>query len=176
LASTVDEADLEEIEEQLLLVLVVAGIAGGDLARPVEGEADRAQLLLHRRDIGVGPGLGVDLVLHGGVFSRQAEGVPAHGVQHVHAEHALVARQHVAHGVVAHVAHVDAPRRIGKHLEDVVGVLAFVVLHFEGVGFVPGLLPARLFNPRIVAFDNSSSHFRRPLRGTQYVAFAGDFE
>ena len=47
----------------------------------------------------------------GGVLGRQAEGVPAHRLQHVVALHAHVARQHVADGVVAHVAHVQPARR-----------------------------------------------------------------
>ena len=71
-------------------------------------------------DVVVGPGRGMDALLDGRVLGRQAEGVPAHGVQHIEAAGALVAGDHVAHGVVAHMAHVDAPRRIGEHLQHVV--------------------------------------------------------
>ena len=66
------------------------------------------------------PLVGVDAVLDGRVLRRQAEGVPAHGVQHVVALHALVAGDHVADGVVAHVAHVELARRVGEHLQAVV--------------------------------------------------------
>ena len=60
------------------------------------------------------------VVLHRGVFRRHAKGVPAHRMQHVVAAGAPVAGDHVAHGVVAHVTHMNAAGRIGKHLEDVV--------------------------------------------------------
>ena len=79
------------------------------------------QLRLHLRDV-LRRSRRADATLrsHGGVLGRHAEGVPAHRMQHVEALGALVPRDHVAHGVVAHVAHMDAPRRIGEHLQDVV--------------------------------------------------------
>ena len=49
------EAGPEEVEEELLLVLVVFGIAGRELARPVVGISHRLQLRLHGRDVLVGP-------------------------------------------------------------------------------------------------------------------------
>ncbi len=60
------------------------------------------------------------LVLHGGVLGRHAERVPSHRVDDVEALGPAVARHDVAHRVVAHVAHVDAPRRIREHLEHVI--------------------------------------------------------
>ena len=137
-----DQPGLEEVEEHLLLVLVVGRVAGRDLARPVERQPHRLELLLHRGDVVVGPGLGMDLALHRGVLGRHAEGVPAHRMQHVHAHGAFVARDHVAHRVVAHVAHVDAPRRIGEHLQHVVFRPRVVVRGREDAALVPGLLPA----------------------------------
>src|SRR3546814_4711267 len=58
--------------------------------------------------------------LDGGVLGRQPERIPAHGMQHVESARLLVARHDVAERVVPHMAHVDAARRIGKHLEHVV--------------------------------------------------------
>ena len=84
----------------------------------------------------------MDLALHRGVLGRHAEGVPAHRVQHVHAAGALVAGDHVAHGVVADVAHVDAPRRVGEHLQHVVFRARVVVRGPEDAALVPDLLPA----------------------------------
>ena len=80
-----DQPGLEEVEEHPLLVLVIGRVAGRDLAAPVERQPHRLELLLHRGDVGVGPFLGMDLALHGGVLGRHAEGVPAHRVQHVQA-------------------------------------------------------------------------------------------
>ena len=77
-----DQAGAQKIEEHLLLVLVIGRIAGRDLAAPVERQPHGLELLLHRRDVVVGPRLGMDLALHGGVLGRHAEGVPAHRMQH----------------------------------------------------------------------------------------------
>ncbi len=132
-----DQAGAQEIEKHLLLVLVIGRIAGGDLARPVEGEPHGLELLLHRRDVVVGPGLRVHLAVDGGVLRRHAESVPAHRVQHGVAHGAFEASHHVAHGVVAHVAHVDAPRRVGEHLQHVVFGSGVVVLGGEDAAARP---------------------------------------
>ena len=75
-----DEISLEEIEEHALLMAVIGGVAGGDFAFPVEGEAHGLQLGAHGGDIGVGPGGRMGLVGHGGVLCRHAERVPPHRV------------------------------------------------------------------------------------------------
>ena len=46
-----DQAGLHQVEEQRLLMAVIVGLAGGELAAPVEREADPLQLLAHRLDI-----------------------------------------------------------------------------------------------------------------------------
>ncbi len=145
------EPGLHEVEEHLLLMLVVGRIAGRELARPVEREPHRLELLLHGGDVLVGPGARRDLALHRGVLGRQPERVPAHRVQHVVAARAHEAGEHVAHGVVAHVPHVDAPRRIGEHLQHVVFRARVVVPRGEDAPLVPHLLPARLGLAGVVA-------------------------
>ncbi len=67
----------QEIQEQLLLMLVIRGIASREFARPVERQPDRLQLLLHRGDVVVGPGLRRHLALDRGVFRGQPERVPS---------------------------------------------------------------------------------------------------
>ena len=119
-----DEAGGQEVEEHRLLVLVVGRVAGRDLAAPVERQAHRFELRPHRRDVGIGPCGGMLAAVHGGALGRQAEGVPSHRMQDVEALGALVACDDVAHGVVADMAHMDAPRRIGEHLEHVVALAA----------------------------------------------------
>ena len=146
-----DQPGGQEVEEHLLLVLVIGRVAGRDLARPVERQPHGLELLLHRRDVGIGPFLGVDLLRHGRVLGRHAEGVPAHGVEHGIAHGALVAGHHVAHGVVAHVAHVDAPGGVGEHLQDVVFRARVVVLRGEDAALVPRLLPAGLGLAGVIA-------------------------
>src|SRR5262249_12658628 len=65
---------------------------------------------------------------------------------------AFEARYHVAHGVVAHVPHMDAPRRIGEHLQHVVFLARVVVAGGEDAPLVPDLLPAGLGLAGILAF------------------------
>ena len=172
-----DQPRLQEVEEQLLLVLVIGRVAGRDLARPVERQPHRLELLLHGRDVLVGPGLGVDLLRHGRVLGRHAEGVPAHGVEHGMAGGALIAGDHVPHGVVAHVAHVDAPGRVGEHLQDVVFGARVVVRGGEDALLVPGLPPAGLGHAGVVAlgtlvFRQFGGHLRVFLE-TREIAWKG---
>ena len=105
------------------------------------------------------------LVLHGGILGRHAERVPAHRVDDVEALGPAVARHHVAHGVVAHVAHVDAPRRIGEHLEDVVFLARVVVRGREGAALGPDGLPLRFGLAGVVAFDAHDASCAERLGG-----------
>ncbi len=148
-----DQAGGEEVEKHLLLVLVVGGIAGRDLAAPVQRQAHRLELPLHGGDVLVGPGARMDLVGHGRVFGRHAEGVPAHGVKHVEPAGALVARHHVPHGVVAHMAHVDAPGGVREHLEHVVFCARVVVAGCEHAPLVPYALPAGFRCAGVISLD-----------------------
>uniref|UniRef100_A0A0N5A6W1 LigA n=1 Tax=Parastrongyloides trichosuri TaxID=131310 RepID=A0A0N5A6W1_PARTI len=93
----VDQAPLEQLQEPVLLLAIVFGVAGGELARPVQRQAQKLELVAHRGDVGPGPVARVDAALHGRVLGRHAEGVPAHGVQHVEALRPLPARHDVAH-------------------------------------------------------------------------------
>ncbi len=146
-----DQAGAQKVEKHFLLVLVIGRIAGRDFAAPVERQPHGFELRLHRRDIVVGPGLGMDLALHRGVLGRHAEGVPAHRMQHVQSHRPLHPRHHVAHRVVAHVAHMDAPRRIGKHFQHVVFRPRIVVARREYAALVPDFLPARLGVAGVIA-------------------------
>ncbi len=148
---TLDEASFQEVEKQPLLMLVVGRIAGRDLAAPVEGQPHRLELLLHGGDVLVGPRLGMDLVGHRRILGRHAEGIPAHRMQHIEALGAFVARDHVAHRIIANVAHMDASRGIREHLEHVVFRLRIVVFRREDFALVPDLLPARLGFAGVIA-------------------------
>ena len=165
-----DQAGLEEVEEQLLLVLVIARIAGRDLARPVERQAHRLQLRAHGGDIGVGPFRRTGVVLHGGVLGRQPERVPAHRMENVEPARAPIARHHIAHGVVAHMAHVDAPRRIGEHLEHVIFRARIVVIGFEDLRVRPGLAPFGLGFAHVVSFG---PHYGGVLEGKSVFSACG---
>ncbi len=146
-----DQAGAQKVEKHFLLVLVIGGIAGRDFAAPIQRQPDGFELLLHRRDVVVGPRLGMDLALHSGVLRRHAESVPAHRMQHIEPHRALVAGDHVAHGVIAHVAHMDAPRRIGEHFQHIVFRPWVFVLGGKDAALIPDPLPARLGVAGVVA-------------------------
>ena len=149
-------------------MLVIGGIAGRDLARPVERQPHGFELRLHCGDVLIRPRLRVDLALHGRVLGRHAEGVPPHGMQHVQPHGAFEARDHVAHRVVAHVSHVDAPGRIREHLEHVVFPARIVVAGGKDAPLVPHLLPAGLRLASVVAFDgHGMSMPAKSLPGTR---------
>src|SRR5690606_5487727 len=138
------ETRLEEVEEERLLLGVVFGITGRELAAPVDGESHRLHLRAHRRDIVVGPLAGMDPLLHRGILGRHAEGIESHRMEDVEPLRELVARDDVAHRVVARVTDMDAPRGIGEHLEHVVFRPALVAAGAEDAGLLPFLLPFRL--------------------------------
>ena len=140
----VGQTAFEEIQEHLLFVTVVFGIARGHLARPVVGQAHGLELFAHGVDVVVRPRRRVDLVLSGRILRRQAEGVPAHGMKHVEPAGALVAGDKVAKGVVAHVPHVDAARRIGEHFKNIVLGTVPVLGRGEAAALLPDRLPLDL--------------------------------
>ena len=142
--SSIGEIGFKEIDEHPLLVRVIAGMAGGDLTVPVERQPHGLELAAHRRDVVVGPLGGMDLALHRRVLRRQAESVPTHRMDNVETLGAFVPRHHVAHGVIADVAHMDAPRWIGEHLQDIVFRTIGGVSDLERSPIVPGFLPLLL--------------------------------
>ena len=90
-----------------MVPFVILGLAGRQLALPIEGKAERLQLLLHVGNVVIRPLRGRHVVLHRGIFGGQAEGIPAHRLQDVVAAHMVVAGEYVAYRVVAHMTHVQ---------------------------------------------------------------------
>ena len=90
-------------------------------------------------------------VLEGRVFCGQTKGIPAHGMQHFKAPHPFVAGNHIANGVIAHMAHVDPARGIGKHLQDIVLFAAGDISHLIRFFLLPALLPLAFNGLEIVA-------------------------
>ena len=159
-----DESGLEEVQEQRLLVFVVAGVAGRELALPVDRKPHQLELPAHRRDVVVGPLGWMDAALEGRVLRRQPEGVPAHGMKDIESPGPLVARNHVAHGVVAHVAHVNAARGVREHLEDVVGRAPAATLSPEQARVFPGGLPFGLDHLCVVTLTHRQRSLPHPSR------------
>ena len=136
----VGQALLEQAGKEPLLPAVVGGVTGGQFAVPVVGKAQFAQLLAHVIDVLGRPLRRWHIVLDGGIFCRQAKGVPAHGLQHVLALHALVAGDDIGNGVVAYVAHMQFAAGVGEHGQTVEFLPLVVLLHGEAVVLQPVLL------------------------------------
>ncbi len=161
----------QHVQEQLLLLAVVLGVAGRKLSRPVDRKAHLPQSGAHRRDVGARPFGGMHAALPCCILGRQPECIPSHRVQHRVPARALVTRHDIAERIVAHVAHVDLAARIREHLQNVVFGLAIRghVGHAEAPGLIPGLLPARLGGLEIVAGRRLWSHWCS--RGRDVVHF-----
>ena len=147
----IDEPRREHVEEELLLLVVIFEIASGELAGPVERQAHALELVAHRRDIVVGPFGGMDAALDGRVLGRQAEGVPAHGVEHIVALGAHVAGDHVAHRVVPDMAHMDAAGRVWEHFQNIIFRPRIILAGLEDALGVPSRLPVLFAFRRVVA-------------------------
>ncbi len=111
----VDQAFFIQLGEEPLFPAVVFRLAGGDFAIPVVAEPQQFQLVLHVFDVVVGPRGRCGVVFHRRAFRRQAERIPADRLQYVFAQHALIARDHVADSVVTNVAHVQSAGRVRQH-------------------------------------------------------------
>ena len=146
----VGQAGLQQLQEDPLGPADVGRVVALDHAPPVIGGTQplerRGQLL----DLGVGEGPGVLAGLDGRVLRRQAEAVEADGRQDGLAVHGPVADQQVTEGVVAHVAHVGRPTRVGVHAQHVGLGPGVVVLDLVGALLEPPGLPARLDHGRLV--------------------------
>ena len=90
------------------------------------------------------------MVFDGGIFCRQAKGIPTHGVQNVEALHTIVASNNVADRIVAGVAHVNVARGIREHFQDVLLGTPIFFMHLVDAAFFPSRLPTRLDLERVV--------------------------
>ena len=137
-----------EAQENPLCPAYIAGVGGGYLAVPVVGEAQHLELAAEIVDVLVGRDARVLACLDGVLLCGETEGVPAHGVQHVEAVHALVTAYDIGGGVALRVAYMQTgTTRVGEHIQDVALGLAGIktllagVEHFEGLLCIPGGLP-----------------------------------
>ena len=149
--AAIGEARLEEVEKHLLFVFVVFRLAGRQLAAPVERQAHGFKLVAHDGDVFARPFRRMDLVLEGGVLRRQAEGIPAHGVQDIETLRALIARDDVAHGVVPDMAHMDPAGRVGEHFQYIIFRPRGVLGDFEDALVGPDPLPFGFGFLRVIA-------------------------
>ena len=138
----IGEALLIELQKDPLGPLVVVGIGGIHLPRPVEGKAQGFQLLLEMRHILLRDNPGMNVILDGVILRGQTEGVPAHGVEDVDPFQAFLPRHDVQGGIGAGMPHVQTlSGGIGKFHQSVELGQGIVVFGDEGAFCVPLILP-----------------------------------
>jgi hypothetical protein len=140
----IGQSPLEHLDEDELLPLVIGRVTRGELPIPVVGDAQLLELRAHVVDVLVGPDGRMDAVLDGGVLGGKTEGVPAHRMQHVEAAHPLVPGQEISDRIHADMAHMDAPRRVRKHLEAIEFWTGGILDGTELLSVLPDLLPLGL--------------------------------
>ena len=134
----------QHLQKEPLLMLIIPRLAGHHLAAPVVAEADRFQLLAHRRDILFGPHTGMHPALDRRILRRQSERIPPHRVEHVIAPRPAKPRRHIAQRVIAHMPHMDVAGGIREHLQHEIIRLLIGRRGREYVLRIPGSLPFRL--------------------------------
>ena len=102
----IHQAFFVQLGEELLLPTIVFRGTGCQLAAPVIAKAQHFELVFHVRDVVVRPRRRCGVVFDRRAFRRQTERIPADRLQNVFTQHALVACNHIADGVVTHMAHV----------------------------------------------------------------------
>ena len=166
----VGQAGFQELQEDPLGPAHEGGVVALDHPAPVVGrpqaQQGRGQLL----DLGFGERPRMLAGLDGGVLGRQPEAVEADGREDGLAVHRPVADQQVPEGVVAHVAHVGRPARVGVHAQDVGLRAGVVVVDLVGPLVPPTGLPAgldlrRLVRLALVVHAADRTDGRQPLTG-----------
>ena len=106
---------------------------------------------LKGRDV-LGGGLGGVLAAADGVLlGGQTKRIEAHGVQHVFAFQAVVARQNICRNIPQRVPHMQPrPRGVGEHIEHIVFLCGAVFVGHKRAVVFPVLLPFGLNVLRIV--------------------------
>ncbi len=163
----VREALFVELLEYPLRPAVILGVGRVDLAVPVVGEAERADLFAEAVDVLFGRDGGVRARLHGILLGWQAERVPPHGMQDVEAFHALVAAEDVGGRVAFRVSDMEARAGgVREHVEAVELRLRTVFrIGLESLVFKPILLPFFLYRAEIVVHGRGDVvDFRKMLR------------
>ena len=131
LGFAIRNAFLQHLQEKPLIPFVILRLTRRKLARPINRQAHRLHLLLHVRDVVIGPLRWRHIVVHRRVFRRHAERIPAHRHQDIKALHAQLARHHIVDGVIAHMAHVQFARWIRQHRTSI--KLRLIVALRDGV-------------------------------------------
>ena len=147
---TIREALFVHLEENPLVPFVVVRFAGGDFLGPVVAVAEFFELRPHKVDVLESPLSRMDVLFDGRVFSRHAEGVPAHGVKNIEPAHPPETGHDVSDAVITNVPDVYSARRVREHLKNIV-FWTVVFRDLEYLAVLPLILPLGLDLIRMIA-------------------------
>ena len=147
----VSEPALVELQEQPLVPAVVLRVARLQHPVPVEARRVAAHARLLLGDVVVGPPVRVEAALDRGVLGGEPERVPADRVEHAEALLTPVACDDIAERIRFGVTHVQIPRRIREHVQDVLPrPLVVGVVGGERLELVPDRKPLVLDGREVV--------------------------
>ena len=116
----VGEAALVEQLEKPLSPAVIIRAASGNRPVPIIGQAHLTLLALHVVHVGISPVRRLYTVLDSRILCRHAKSIKAHRMNDIETFHGLVASQHIADGIVAHMPHVQIAGRIREHFQRII--------------------------------------------------------
>ncbi len=131
-----------QLKKNPLRPAVIIRVGGIDLPRIVERETEFFQLLPEMVNVRFGDLGGMNMILNGIVLRRQAEGIPADGIQDVIALHAALSGDDVQRRVGARMP--DMQTRTGgvrEFNQAVVFRLGMILLGSKGMLLLPNFLP-----------------------------------
>jgi len=156
-----------DLKENPLGPFDVAGVCGADFTVPIVGEAQGLELGAEGGDVFFCGDAGMLSGLDGVLFCRQAEGVPAHGMEDVFSVHTMVAGKDVGCCVAFGVPDVQSGAGgVGEHVQDVVFLFGGIEVGVAGVGgaecfvLVPIILPFFFNDVMRVGFASECGGFR----------------
>ena len=152
-------ARLVQLLEDPLGPLVEGRVGGGNHLGPVVVKAQFLQLGGEGLDVLLGKAVGMVAGAHRVLLRRQAEGIIAHGVQHIVALHPLHAGHDVRCRVAFRVTGVEAHTRgVRKHIQHIVFRLGKIpYIRIECVVFLPIFVPLCFNGSKIVIHSENTS-------------------
>ncbi len=142
---------VEELQKDPLRPAVVGRLAGGHSPRPIIREAHFSELFCISLDV-LFRCLGRVLTrLYGILLGRKTEGVESHGVENGIATHSMIACHDVAGYIAQWMTYMQSStRRIGKHVQHIIGRAFWVVGCMMDAFFFPKGLPSLFFLSKMI--------------------------
>ncbi len=148
----VGEPPLEKLEEDPLRPFHIRWIRCVDFPRPVVAEAQSLELALEGGNVVPGCVTRVSVGCNGVLLGRQAEGIPTHWVENIHASHSRKTGDDVSRRVPLRMANGQSgARRIREHIEHIEFLSTGSPIRAKALVLFPVPLPLRLDVRRHVA-------------------------